>query len=144
MKDLKNIAEVVALSFLGRPYIWAGDDPVQGFDCSGLVIEILKSVGRLPRRGDWTAAGLAGMFTHVPIPDRGCLVFWENSVGRIIHVEYCLDSALSIGASGGGRSTQSSADAIRSNAYVKIRPFISRPNIAFYADPYATNGGRHA
>jgi len=28
-------------------YLWGGDDPLAGFDCSGFVIEILKSVGIL-------------------------------------------------------------------------------------------------
>ena len=74
-----------------------------GFDCSGYVIEILQSVGRLPR-GDWTAQGLYNTFAHVATdhPKEGRLVFWANSAGRIVHVEYCINGFLSIGASGGG------------------------------------------
>ena len=47
-----------AWRYLGKPYIWGGDDPVGGFDCSGLVVELFKSVGKLPRQGDWTAHDL--------------------------------------------------------------------------------------
>lgn len=132
----KELAQGVALSFLGTPYYWGGDDPMQGFDCSGFVIEILKSVGKLPRNGDWTAANLYTLFTHVSAPEAGCLVFWNNGYGRIIHVEYCLDNVLSIGASGGGSATDSVQDAIRSNAYIKIRPFATRKNIEGYANPW--------
>ena len=35
-----------ALAYLGTPYVWGGDDP-SGFDCSGFVIECLKSAGLL-------------------------------------------------------------------------------------------------
>ena len=132
----KDLAERIAFGFLGRPYYWGGDDPMQGFDCSGFVIEILKSVGLLQRNGDWTAAGLSSMFPHVDVPYRGCLVFWENAAGKIIHVEYCLDETFSIGASGGGSSTTSEQAAITGNAYIKVRPFRSRNRIAGFADPW--------
>ena len=48
---------------------------LRGFDCSGYCIEILKSVGLLPRKGDWTAAGLFEKFGKVVEPSTGCLVF---------------------------------------------------------------------
>ena len=54
---MRSVATKVAWHYLGTPYIWGGDD-FSGFDCSGFVIEILKSVGILPRDGDWTAAML--------------------------------------------------------------------------------------
>ena len=31
--------------FIGRPYSWGGDDPMSGFDCSGLIHETLQAVG---------------------------------------------------------------------------------------------------
>ena len=143
MIDRHAIATKVAWSFLGKPYLWGGDDPVAGFDCSGFVIEILKSVGILPRRGDWSAAALAERFkaTKLPlvqIPHEGCLVFWQNSdESKIIHVEYCLNDKLSIGASGGRSTTTSEQDAIDQNAYIKVRPFLSRAGLWGYVDPFS-------
>jgi NlpC/P60 family len=130
----KEIALKVAWSFLGEPYIWGGDDPMQGFDCSGFVIECLKSAGKLPREGDWTAMGLATMFPHLAEPYEGCLVFY--GLPKIVHVELCLDDVFSIGASGGGSKTLTKADAIKQNAYIKVRPFRSRSGIACFADPF--------
>lgn len=135
----RHIATRVAWTFLGKPYLWGGDDPVAGFDCSGFVIEILKSVGALPRRGDWTAAGLAERFeeTKQAAGKEGALVFWASGAGKIIHVEYCLSETLSIGASGGGSATDSQADAIRQNAYIKVRPYRSRARLWGFVDPFA-------
>ena len=138
--DNRQIAGDIAMRFLGSPYIWGGDDPVRGFDCSGYVIEILKSVGKLPRSGDWTAQGLWNLLKNKEVdkPYFGCLVFWKNSNGRIIHVEFAMSDELCIGASGGGSRTLSNEDAIRQNAYIKVRPYASRSNIAGFIDPFIT------
>jgi len=120
-----------AWSFVGTPYRWGGDDPMAGFDCSGFCIEILKGVGKLPRKFDTTAAGLFGTFHKVPTPQPGFLVFWHGSnPNSIIHVEFCVDSTLSLGASGGGSRTLTVDDAIRQNAFIKLRPFRSRDGVA--------------
>lgn len=135
----------VAMGFLGRPYVWGGDDPVQGFDCSGLVVECLKSVGQLPREGDWTAEDLWQMFkgSMSSTPRRGHLVLWQSvEWKRMIHVELCLNDEISIGASGGGSATLTMADAIRQNAYIKLRPFRtrSREGLRRYVDPLMEEG----
>ncbi len=136
---MKEIALKVAFASLNKPYIWGGDDPVNGFDCSGFCIEILKSIGLLPRKGDWTAQGLWNKFYkhEVDKPHAGCLVFWTNVKGdKIIHVEYAISSHLCIGASGGGSKTRSKQDAINQNAYIKVRPWGSRPRVKGFIDPY--------
>lgn len=137
--QLKDIADKIAFNFLGKPYIWGGDDPVNGFDCSGFCIEILKSIGLLPRQGDWTAQGLWHKFSKCEVdkPYAGCLVFWTNIKGdKIIHVEYAVSNYLAIGASGGGSKTRNKQDAINQNAYIKVRPWGSRPRIKGFIDPY--------
>lgn len=136
IEDIELILKV-AWGFLGRPYIWGGDDPMAGFDCSGFVIECLKSVGKLPRSGDWTAASLYTFFEIEEEPGSGCLVFWGDSLGnRIIHVELCIDKERSIGASGGGSKTLTVEDAIKQNAYIKVRPFKSRAHIWGFTNPF--------
>jgi|GEM_PF-765748 len=136
LEHRRAIATRVAWSYLGHWYKWGGDDPA-GFDCSGFVIEILKSAGALPRAGDWTAQALWNRFKDrtVKTPGEGCLVFWQSS-SRIIHVEYCLTRDLAIGASGGGAGTRTVADAADQNAFIKIRPILSRSGIAGFVDPF--------
>jgi cell wall-associated NlpC family hydrolase len=109
-----------------------------GFDCSGFVIEVLKGVGKLPRSGDWTASNLRDVFKDSVVhePQEGCLVFWQNFSNRIVHVEYCLNDILCIGASGGGSDTVTVQDAIENDAYIKMRPISSRSNIHSFVDPF--------
>lgn len=125
----RDLALAIGERLLFKPYLWSGNDPLAGFDCSGFVIELLKSVGILPRSGDWTAEELRQKFQ----PQRtstlrpGCLVFWRNAgatAARHVEVVYEVIGgvAYTIGASGGGSATTSLQAAIEQDAYIKIRP----------------------
>jgi len=135
---LRDVALKIAWAYLGTPYIWGGDDP-DGFDCSGLIVEILKSAGLLERGSDLTAHELWHMFQtdDVDGPYEGCLVFWWNKTKtRIRHVEMCVSRHLAIGASGGGSRTLTRKDAMKQNAFIKVRPINSRAGVAGYVDPF--------
>lgn len=136
--EKRGMVVEIAKHYLGTWYKWGGDDP-GGFDCSGLVIECLKSVGVLPRNGDWTAHELWIRYRIRPEnPYFGDLVFWhaKNDVNRIIHVEIAVNNKLSIGASGGGAFVKTEKNAQQYNSYIKIRPFDTRKNIKGFANPY--------
>ena len=113
---------------MGTPYIWGGDDP-SGFDCSGFVIECLKSAGILNEREDYTAESMRRRFASYTIdkPREGALLFSLNGSGKSFHVVICLDEYFQIGASGGGDKTTDHTSAWRDNAYVKIRPIQIKP-----------------
>lgn len=134
---MKNMALDIAWRLYGIPYRWGGDDPIQGFDCSGFIVEILRSLGILPLTGDWTAATLFEHFSanREPHPEECFLVFWKGDHG-IRHVEMCLNEILSIGASGGGSGVLSEVEAAIANAYIKVRPILGRGEIAGYVDPF--------
>lgn len=129
-----------AWTFIGVPYTWGGDDPMRGFDCSGYCVECLKSVAKLPYKGDWTANGIWVLFQHLKVtwPDPGALVFWQSSRSdKMIHIEIVVHRGISLGASGGGSSTLTLADAIEQNAYIRARPFQGRDGRKlFFADPF--------
>lgn len=133
---LRELALGLAERLLYTPYLWGGNDPLAGFDCSGFVIEILKSVGRLPRDGDWTAADLSLHWPQAATPQPGALLFWAGG-GKIVHVEmvYRTDPLLTIGASGGGSATTDLAAAIKADAYIKVRP--ARSGWVMLVDPFA-------
>jgi cell wall-associated NlpC family hydrolase len=76
-------AVAAAESQLGVPYVWGGESPGQGFDCSGLTQWSWRQAGvSLPR----TAAAQYDAIPHVPLSDLqpGDLLFW--GVGGISHV----------------------------------------------------------
>lgn len=131
---LRYITIKRAWTLLDRPYSWGGDDPLKGFDCSGMVIELLKSVGRLPRKFDCRAKDLFNMFPKVGKPRSGCLVFY--GVEEISHVEFCINKWLAIGASGGGSKVKTREDAIKYNAFIKLRPIKRDRRIIGYCDPF--------
>jgi cell wall-associated NlpC family hydrolase len=70
-----------ALAYLGVPYRFGGDDPVRGFDCSGLVRFVFRdALGiELPRRSD--EIGRAGSAIELERLQPGDLVFF-NTLGR--------------------------------------------------------------
>lgn len=137
--ELRALATKVAWAYIGKPYKWGGDDPMQGFDCSGLVCEILQSVGRIGRKEDLTADGLRLRFEVQLVngpPSEGCLALWLNDAGRAVHVEYCIDALHTIGASGGDSTTVDEAAAIRMNAFIKVRPWQTRGGRVMFVDPF--------
>ena len=119
----------------GTFYTWGGDDP-SSFDCSGIVVEVCKSVGILARKGDWNGEGLRQLFSayEVPKPYKGCLVFFMRD-GRAYHVEVCINEYQTTGASGGGSRTKTVQDAIKHNAFIKRRPIPQASNLVF-VDPF--------
>lgn len=122
-------------SFEGTFYIWGGDDP-SGFDCSGLSVECLKSVGIIARNVDYAGEGLRQLLMayEVKIPYGGCLVFFMKD-GKAYHVEVAINKYQTIGASGGGSKTKTVQDAIRDNAFIKRRPIPTSSNLLFI-DPF--------
>lgn len=90
--------------FVGTPYVWGGNSPGEGFDCSGFVRYVFAEQGiQLPRVArDQASAGK-------PIPPRvenlapGDLMFYADRNGVIDHVAIYAGDGRIIHASSSGR-----------------------------------------
>ena len=115
------------MSFVGTPYVWGGEGP-GGFDCSGLVQEILRSIGADPRL-DQTAQGLFNFFVTKPTigvkPCFGALAFYGSDEKGITHVGFCLNAKVMLSSTGGGKGVNIPT----SRAMVTIRPVNYRKDL---------------
>lgn len=121
-----------ANSVVGAPYVWGGNSPSSGFDCSGFVEWLLKRLGLVAPSFSVTADDLYRKHTR-PIPasevKAGDLAFY-GTPDRVHHVMLVVgDGKNLVGASGGDRSTTSPAIAAQQGAAVKYRPISSERGI---------------
>lgn len=125
------------MKHVGLPYRWGGDDAVDGFDCSGLVLEFLVSCGAFPSGRDTSAQGLHDHFaaTAHSAPSFGSLVFFGKVATEISHVGFCMNPLQMIEAGGGGSKTKTLQDAAAQNAYVRLRPIANRKDLIGFVQP---------
>lgn len=130
--------------FIGTVYKWGGDDPMEGLDCSGLAVEGLQAFGKIRHGSDYVADGLfrvAFPTKRISVEQgkttRGALVGYQDSTGKVIHVEVSRGDGTVVGAIGGGAKTLTPGDAVASNAFVKIRPIGYRGQPTIACDPWA-------
>ena len=139
--DSKTILLHLMFPLVGTPYRWGGDDAIDGFDCSGLVIELLKAVGVLPEAFDATAQGLRQRFPAVSPQEAkfGDLVFF-GTPALAGHVGMYLGSGLMLEAGGGDSTTTTDERAAKQNAFVRVRPVSRRADRLGYARPAYKDG----
>lgn len=135
-----------AMSMVGKPYIYGGDDPMKGFDCSGGVIELMKSCGLVPNSYDATAQGLFDYFEknrseYHGVPSFGCLLYFGKSIKKITHIAFALDRFRMWEAGGGGSKILTVADAIKYNAYIRIRAIFIRKDLVRILKPHYSQIG---
>lgn len=133
-----------AFQYLGMPYRWGGNNPVSGFDCSGLVQWLLRSAGIDPV-GDQTAQGLFDIFEKkygvTNVTKAGVICFYGAHIAAISHVAFCIDSFRVIEAGGGDHTTVSRDVAEKQGACVRISHVSHRKDLVAKIQPdYATIG----
>lgn len=114
-----------AMSFLGSFYSWGGNGP--GYDCSGLLCEILRAAGLVSEGYRNSALGMYMDFKtkweELDNPAPGAVIFYQDQKGIINHVAFAVTHGLIVEAAGGNSKTITEADAKRDRAFVRMRPY---------------------
>lgn len=131
---LSEITIAYALSFQGVPYLWGGQSPIEGVDCSGLTILVLQAEGLFPRKFDTNAQGIFDVLIRkdakpIDKPERGAIAFYGTSIHTITHVAIVLDGRQIIEAGGGNSRTTSKKRAHLNSAHVRISTVKSRSDL---------------
>lgn len=133
-----ELLKAYALAMLMTPYEYGGDDPMSGFDCSGMVCELLRAAGVVPFNFRTNAQGLFNLLkstSAATLPTLGAIAFFGKSVNEITHVAFCLDATTMIEAGGGNSTTVSEVIASGQNAFVRLRPSRFRKDFLFAVMP---------
>lgn len=113
-----------AKTFLGTPYVWGGNTPEEGLDCSGFVCEVLRCNGIIGR-DDYNAQMLYDMFKKMPLSSgyaANAVIFYGESTSRITHVAFMINDKQIIEAGGEGRRAST-------KGFVRVRPYNHRTDI---------------
>lgn len=129
---LERLIRDYALRFVGKPYLWGGDDPLLGFDCSGFVLEVLEAFGAGPKM-DMSSQALHDWLKIEGIPSNGShfggVAFFGKDLKSITHTGLVLGFNLMIEAGGGNSTVVDQNSAAQKNAYIKIRPLKRRKDL---------------
>lgn len=109
------------VSFIGSRYQWGGEGPYNiGFDCSGLVLEGLRSIGKWGMN-DASSQAIYDTFKKQPgtttpaRPDKGDIVYFGRSTTAITHIGIMINNYQYVEAGGGDSKTVD-------KGMVRIRP----------------------
>lgn len=127
-----------AVKCLYVPYIWGGDDPDKGLDCSGFIGHILRMVGLMPAGSDDTAQGYINKYHRFAAATtrEGCLVFYGKGPAKITHVMMAVTPTVCIGAVRGNKWVDTVLRAKSRNAKVDVRAIDYRKDIVLIVDPF--------
>ena len=103
--------------FIGIKYVYGGNTPEQGFDCSGLICEGLRFQGLIGKE-DLSAQAIYERFKTLGLSsslERNSLLFFGSEVKKITHIAIAIDTTRMLEAGGEGKTSTT-------EGFVRIRP----------------------
>jgi cell wall-associated NlpC family hydrolase len=127
-----ELFQKLMLSFLNIPYIYGGKNPLGGEDCSGLVCEFLKALGKISTNDEFGSQQLYNQYkpmTQAGGPVCGSLAFYGQDESHIDHVAMFLDSNFIVEAGHGTADTTTREVATQRGAFSRVRPHSYRADL---------------
>ena len=91
-----------SLNFQGTPYVWGGNDPLRGIDCSGFVKNMYGKIGvDLPRTAAEQALVGQPIYRLEDLRKGDRLYFWDKKRGKIGHTGIYLGDGSFVHSSSG-------------------------------------------
>lgn len=137
---------LLALGYLNIPYIYGGKTIFPGLDCSGLICDLLGSLGVIPRNSEFNSQALYNLLKPNSVDGEialGSLAFYGASISAIDHVAMFLDTHLIIEAAHGDHTTTTIEEAYKKNARVRVSPFNYRKDLVAVLRPKYEDIGLH-
>ena len=130
-------AASIGNKYLGIPYVYGGNNPKTGLDCSGFVLLVLREMYPDKQINDMSSYQIPEFaqnelgYTKTDTPQTNALLFWHNG-NRIYHVAFAINShdMIMAGGNGSGPECTTIEYAKKHGAKVKIS------NIAYFGKPY--------
>ncbi len=122
---------LLAMQYVGVPYVWGGEHPAQGFDCSGFCQRVLRDAG-VSLTKDRTANQLYHYLKTLGVSSgvqTDAILFFGSHDEAITHMAIALNDELMIEAGGGDSTTRTIAHAKQRDARVRIKPINSRSDL---------------
>ena len=111
---------------------------MSGFDCSGLVSEILRAAGVVKPHDDPSSQQLFDQLSSngaYNVLKAGSLAFYGADSKNITHVAFLIDSDVAVEAAGGDSTTLTPEQAAFQNAFVKVRQVKYRSDLVAVIRP---------
>lgn len=129
-----------ALKFIGIPYRYGGQSPLEGLDCSGYARVVLRSQG-IVFDNLHSAATLYEYFSlpenHENVPPQcGSLVFYGSDTRHIDHVALLVSPTQHVEAGGGGPNVVTLQQAISAHAFIRLTPLRDQHRVAILMPNY--------
>lgn len=122
----------IAILYVKVPYIYGGNNPLEGLDCSGLVCESLRSLGYIGKidlashsiydflkSKGWKQASFEDI-------KQGYVLFFGKDIDDITHTSISTSERLMVESGGGDSKCTTVAYAAKIGACVRVRPILSR------------------
>ena len=114
---------LLAMQYLNVPYIYGGNNPLIGIDCSALVqlpLRKLKVIRDYDHSAQMIYDDLIKNDYVSSEPEMDCILFFGRSVDRISHIAIALNEELMIEAASGGPKVTLEQHAIAKQAKVEF------------------------